>query len=285
MGCLILLGTLAAAVQEEELDRLDVQQLRTFLNYFIRQLATRLPGPDLFEAACAAWVQFESADAPEGSPPIPFGAFPAQPAAAAQPAGPAQLALQPAAAPQAHPAAAAGPGPFSAFASPSGAPRASAAAASAAVQPAAAPAATPYYLRLSHNCQAQSCSDPTCLLCQHNPVKRCRANLREDPHTYTVDEVVTSPCGAMLQISLCDAQGVPAEIPAELQGLMLMLAAIDDRRYREMHPGGADAGPDAAAAAAREQCLAPLGADACLILRGNDGAPSRCSLLCRLRHP
>jgi hypothetical protein len=85
-----------------------------------------------------------------------------------------------------------------------------------------------------------------------------------------VDEVITSPCGAMLQISFCGAQGNVIDIPPAMQGAYIMLAAIDDRRYRDAWSG--QGGPDEAASASRTQSAAPMGADEFLVLRGTDGA-------------
>ena len=251
-------------VQEHELDKLDVNQLRQFLNLFIHELANALDAQIIFDAATTAWERFEASAGSVATLPGPSGG-PAAAGAAAQPAPPQlQAAHFDAAVAAATQHAGAG---------------ASAAAAPPPVQPLAAapPAPTQYQLRFSHNCQAQSCSDPNCPLCQHNPIRRCHTNLREAPHTYTVDEVIHAPCGAMLQIGLYDSAGVlVTEVPRELRECTLLLAVVDDRRYRDTFHGAT--GPDSVAAGSREQTMAPIGADRFLILQGTDGAPLRRAL-------
>jgi hypothetical protein len=195
-------------LQETELASLSADELRQFLLCLIEEISKFANTTEILVAARDAWYRYR-AEYRHADP-----AAPSLPAAHA-----AQVQLFPGTArPSPTPAHALSPTRMS----PVGL-----------AQPYHSPGQRGLKLRLEHACQAQSCDDPACLLCQHNPIRRCTTNLREPPYTYTVDEIIHSPCGATLQVVLVDANGQEVSDVGMLS-CSILITLVDDRRYRDL---------------------------------------------------
>ena len=188
------------ALQDTELACLSAEELRQFLSLLVEEISRYARAEDILVAARDAWLRYRAAHTPDdaAAPALAGGQLPALGAAAGA-------------------IAARGRAPPAALAAP------------LQLQP-----GERLRLRLEHNCQAQSCSDPTCMLCQHNPTRRCTINLREPPYTYTVDEVIHSPCGATLQAVLVDEAGLEVKDFEGILGYSILITLVDDRKYQEL---------------------------------------------------
>ena len=94
------------------------------------------------------------------------------------------------------------------------------------------------------NCQASVCScrslgclDPQCVLCEHNPHRRCNVNFAPK---YLVNDVLKAKCDAPIRVEIIDRQtGVPlgediADVHLEVGAYFVsdMLLALEQARFR-----------------------------------------------------
>jgi hypothetical protein len=201
------------SLQGTELASLSAEDLLDFLRWFIAEISQILPPGQIYLATRNAWLNYEKKR--HAAP---------QPAATGwritPPSTSPQRAMSPGRTPLSPPIAAATPDEDPAIAATQ-------------LQGQAALEAG-MRLQLRHSCQAQSCGDAACEMCRYNPTRRCSTNLREPPYTYTVGEAIHSPCGAVLQVVLVDADGNLVQQADMLLGYSILITVVDDRRYQEL---------------------------------------------------
>ena len=57
------------------------------------------------------------------------------------------------------------------------------------------------------SCRSLGCLDPQCVLCEHNPHRRCNVNFAPK---YLVNDVLKAKCDAPIRVEIIDRQtGVP----------------------------------------------------------------------------
>ncbi|GBF93537.1 hypothetical protein Rsub_06257 [Raphidocelis subcapitata] len=107
----------------------------------------------------------------------------------------------------------------------------------ASLQVVAAPAPLPMLpqhnlrLVLRHDCQSSGCGDPGCALCQYNPSRICKRNLKQK---YLIDDHLRAKCGAALRIEVVDESGqCVGDAMPELQ---LEIQVLNGEKYRELCP-------------------------------------------------
>lgn len=78
-----------------------------------------------------------------------------------------------------------------------------------------------------------ACTKAECMLCKHNPRKRCLHNFAPK---YWVGDEVTAKCGAHIELELVDcATGARCEtLPASLAGLTIQMALLDGKKYAQL---------------------------------------------------
>ena len=67
--------------------------------------------------------------------------------------------------------------------------------------------ARPYTSWVALLCRSLGCLDPQCVLCEHNPHRRCNVNFAPK---YLVNDVLKAKCEAPIRVEIIDrATGVP----------------------------------------------------------------------------
>lgn len=78
-----------------------------------------------------------------------------------------------------------------------------------------------------HDCQSLGCLDLQCVLCEHNPNRRCSVNFAQK---YLVNDVLHAKCDAPIRVEIIDrATGQP--ISEDLPGFSLELCILDGNMY------------------------------------------------------
>ena len=83
-------------------------------------------------------------------------------------------------------------------------------------------------LNLPVSCRSLGCLDPQCVLCEHNPHRRCNVNFAPK---YLVNDVLKAKCDAPIRVEIIDRQtGVPlgediADVHLEV-GLFAILISV-----------------------------------------------------------
>ncbi|GAX84826.1 hypothetical protein CEUSTIGMA_g12247.t1 [Chlamydomonas eustigma] len=87
-------------------------------------------------------------------------------------------------------------------------------------------------LVLRHDCQSTGCGEGGCLLCQYNPSRLCKRNLKIK---YLIDDHLRAKCGAPLRVELVDDSGacVSEGLP---QGTQLEVHVLNGEKYKELCP-------------------------------------------------
>ncbi|GFH16547.1 uncharacterized protein HaLaN_12984 [Haematococcus lacustris] len=90
----------------------------------------------------------------------------------------------------------------------------------------------PLRLVLRHDCQSTGCGEAGCLLCQYNPSRLCKRNLKPK---YLIDDHLKAKCGAPLRVELVDDQAncVVEGLP---MGMQLEAHVLNGEKYKEVCP-------------------------------------------------
>jgi len=86
-------------------------------------------------------------------------------------------------------------------------------------------------LVLRHDCMSSGCGDQNCRLCQYNPSRICKRNLKQK---YLIDDHLRAKCNAGLRVEIVDDTG--ACIDENLQGVQLEVHVLNGDKYREVCP-------------------------------------------------
>lgn len=87
-------------------------------------------------------------------------------------------------------------------------------------------------LVLRHDCQSTGCGETGCLLCQYNPSRLCKRNIK---NKYLIDDHLKAKCGAPLRVELvdetnaCVVEGLP-------NGMQLECHVMNGEKYKEICP-------------------------------------------------
>lgn len=68
-----------------------------------------------------------------------------------------------------------------------------------------------------HPCRYHGCNSAACVLCKHNPAKRCTGNLA---HKYWVGDKLLAKCEGNIMVELIDAD-TGARMTDEVQGMKI----------------------------------------------------------------
>ncbi|KAG1654764.1 hypothetical protein FOA52_015324 [Chlamydomonas sp. UWO 241] len=103
-----------------------------------------------------------------------------------------------------------------------------------AVQEAAAQGSRGLRLVIQHDCLATGCGDSACHLCQYNPSRVCKRQLKTK---YLIDDHLKAKCGANLIVEVVDEAGstVTEGLPP---GTQLELMVLNGEKYKEVVPEG-----------------------------------------------
>mmetsp|Transcript_29342 Transcript_29342/g.64952 ORF Transcript_29342/g.64952 Transcript_29342/m.64952 type:complete len:729 (+) Transcript_29342:226-2412(+) len=87
-------------------------------------------------------------------------------------------------------------------------------------------------LVLRHDCQSTGCGESGCLLCQYNPSRLCKRNLK---NKYLIDDHLKAKCTAPLRVELVDETGacVSEGLPP---GMQLEIHVLNGEKYKEICP-------------------------------------------------
>lgn len=87
-------------------------------------------------------------------------------------------------------------------------------------------------LVLRHDCQSTGCGEIGCLICQYNPSRLCKQNLKSK---YLIDDHLKAKCGASLRVELVDENGacVSEGLP---HGAQLEVSVLNGEKYKEVCP-------------------------------------------------
>ncbi|BDA44884.1 probable calmodulin-binding protein 60 B at N-terminal half [Coccomyxa sp. Obi] len=78
-----------------------------------------------------------------------------------------------------------------------------------------------------HDCLSLGCLDPQCVLCEHNPHRRCNVNFAPK---YLVNDVLKAKCDAPIRVEIIDRQtGVP--LGEDIADVHLEMAILDGNAY------------------------------------------------------
>mmetsp|Transcript_10080 Transcript_10080/g.30159 ORF Transcript_10080/g.30159 Transcript_10080/m.30159 type:complete len:698 (+) Transcript_10080:368-2461(+) len=78
-----------------------------------------------------------------------------------------------------------------------------------------------------HDCLSLGCLDPQCVLCEHNPHRRCNVNFAPK---YLVNDVLKAKCEAPIRVEIIDrATGVP--VGDDIQDVHLEMCILDGNAY------------------------------------------------------
>lgn len=87
-------------------------------------------------------------------------------------------------------------------------------------------------LVLRHDCQSTGCGDVGCLLCQFNPSRLCKRNLKQK---YLIDDHLKAKCSAPLRVEVVDESGRCVE-EGVIPGMQLEVHVLNGEKYREVCP-------------------------------------------------
>ncbi|KAF5832185.1 hypothetical protein DUNSADRAFT_12024 [Dunaliella salina] len=87
-------------------------------------------------------------------------------------------------------------------------------------------------LVLRHDCMSTGCGEPSCLLCQFNPSRLCRRNLK---NKYLIDDHIKAKCNAPLRVELVDESGA-CVLEGLPPGMQLEVHVLNGEKYREICP-------------------------------------------------
>lgn len=95
------------------------------------------------------------------------------------------------------------------------------------------PVVVPPHLRLvlRHDCLSTGCGESGCILCQYNPSRICRRNLKQK---YLIDDHLRAKCGASLRVEIVDESSHCYEDP--LPDIQLEVHVLNGEKYKEMCP-------------------------------------------------
>ncbi|KIY96512.1 hypothetical protein MNEG_11449 [Monoraphidium neglectum] len=86
-------------------------------------------------------------------------------------------------------------------------------------------------LVLRHDCQSSGCGDGACVLCQYNPSRICKRNLKQK---YLIDDHLRAKCNAGLRVEVVDETGQCVnEATPDVQ---LEIHVLNGEKYREVCP-------------------------------------------------
>ncbi|CAL5229988.1 g13422 [Coccomyxa viridis] len=78
-----------------------------------------------------------------------------------------------------------------------------------------------------HDCLSLGCLDPQCVLCEHNPHRRCNVNFAPK---YLVNDVLKAKCDAPIRVEIIDRQtGVP--LGEDIADVHLEMSILDGNAY------------------------------------------------------
>lgn len=78
-----------------------------------------------------------------------------------------------------------------------------------------------------HDCLSLGCLDPQCVLCEHNPHRRCNVNFAPK---YLVNDILKAKCEAPIRVEIIDrATGVP--VGEEIPDVQLEMCILDGNAY------------------------------------------------------
>lgn len=78
-----------------------------------------------------------------------------------------------------------------------------------------------------HDCLSLGCLDPQCVLCEHNPQRRCNVNFAPK---YLVGDILRAKCNAPIRVEVIDqATGFP--VGEDMPNLSLQIAILDGNAY------------------------------------------------------
>ncbi|KAK9831959.1 hypothetical protein WJX81_003135 [Elliptochloris bilobata] len=78
-----------------------------------------------------------------------------------------------------------------------------------------------------HDCLSLGCLDPQCVLCEHNPHRRCNVNFAPK---YLVNDLLKAKCDAPIRVEIIDrATGVP--LGEDIADLQLEMCVLDGNSY------------------------------------------------------
>lgn len=93
----------------------------------------------------------------------------------------------------------------------------------------ATPGTRELQLVFRHDCQSLGCLDPQCVLCEHNPHRRCSVNFAPK---YLVNDVLRAKCDAPIRVEVVDrATGIP--IGNDMPELTLEMFVLDGHQYEQ----------------------------------------------------
>eukprot|EP00197_Chlamydomonas_leiostraca_P008112 CAMPEP_0202870554 /NCGR_PEP_ID=MMETSP1391-20130828/16057_1 /ASSEMBLY_ACC=CAM_ASM_000867 /TAXON_ID=1034604 /ORGANISM="Chlamydomonas leiostraca, Strain SAG 11-49" /LENGTH=611 /DNA_ID=CAMNT_0049551153 /DNA_START=278 /DNA_END=2109 /DNA_ORIENTATION=+ len=87
-------------------------------------------------------------------------------------------------------------------------------------------------LVVRHDCQSTGCGETGCLLCQFNPSRLCKRNLKAK---YLIDDNLKAKCNAPLRVELVDENGACC-IEGLPHGMQLEIHVLNGEKYREICP-------------------------------------------------
>ncbi|CAK0731822.1 hypothetical protein CVIRNUC_000047 [Coccomyxa viridis] len=106
-----------------------------------------------------------------------------------------------------------------------------------------------------HECRYHGCNSAACVLCKHNPAKRCTGNFA---HKYWVGDKLLAKCEGTIMVELIDAE-TGARMTDEVQGMKIEVSVLDGNKYTTM------------CREAGEQCLEIL--EECTVLKNQRNDP------------
>ncbi|WIA18162.1 hypothetical protein OEZ85_009637 [Tetradesmus obliquus] len=86
-------------------------------------------------------------------------------------------------------------------------------------------------LVLRHDCLSSGCGDNGCSLCQYNPSRICKRNLKQK---YLIDDHLRAKCGAGLRVEVVDENGQCVSEP--VPDMELEVHMLNGEKYKEVCP-------------------------------------------------
>eukprot|EP00891_Asterochloris_glomerata_P008152 jgi/Astpho2/8152/Aster-03085 len=78
-----------------------------------------------------------------------------------------------------------------------------------------------------HDCLSLGCLDPQCVLCEHNPHRRCNVNFAPK---YLVNDILKAKCDAPIRVEIIDrATGIP--LGEDIKDVQLEMCILDGNAY------------------------------------------------------